>query len=162
MILELPLTLARHSGLLAGVEENGRWYIILTVLTLLNTVNFVCTIGMFMVQNANSLDDFTNAFGAFSNMTVNLLKTLMFLATNQSLKRILENLNPIALDTSRSNFSFSASADRATDSYVKKFLIVVYFAVFGITAAPLLAMGIEYVNKGEVITNRYELPFKSS
>ena len=160
MILKTPRLLARWSGLLVGVEQNSRWYFVATVLTILNTANFVIPIGTFMVQNLDNLDDFTDAFGAFCNMTVNMLKTCMFLLENRNLKRILEHMEKFALNQSLSNYKHSCRAEAHGESHVKKFLVVVYLAVFGITSAPLLAMLIEYWKTGQVVDTRWNMPFK--
>lgn len=162
MLLEIPFALARSSGLLLRYEKHSRWYLLLTILIVLNTVNFIVPIGYFMILHLDSLDNFTNSFGAFSNMVVNVLKTLMFLSANENLAMMMNNLESITADKNRSNYAVSAIANHKTDEYTKKFLVVVYISVFGITFAPLLAMALEYYNTGDLVKTSKELPFKSA
>lgn len=161
MILKLPLTLARFSGLLINFERRSRWFYLITILTILNTANFVMGIAHFMLKHLDNFDYFTNSFGAFSNMLVNILKTCMFLSTNEKLRIMMRKLEGLALDDRRSNYAFSSEADRLTDSYTKKFLVIVYISVFGITFAPLMAVAWEYFTTGQVVDTNWALPFKS-
>lgn len=161
MILSLEFGLARSSGLLINYENQSRWYLVLTILNISNTANFVLVIGHFMVGNLGNLDYFTNSFGAFSNVIVNLLKTCMFLAANQKLKLMMDKLERLAVDKNRSSYDTSLIADQKSKDYTRKYLLVVYLAVFGISLSPLLAMVEEYVKTGQVVQTRWNLPFKS-
>lgn len=162
MILEFPLSLARFSGLLINYETSSKWIYLIIFLTLLNLANFVFGIGYFTLEHLDSLDYFTNSFGAFSNMLVNLLKTCMFLARNRKFRQMMNRLEGFALDQKRSNFPLSLMAERKTECNTKKYLMVVYISVLGITMSPLLAMVSEYLSTGQVVDKRYELPFKTA
>lgn len=161
MILKLPLTLARYSGLLT-YEYQSRWYLLLTVAFVTNIINIVVPIGYFMILHLDNLDYFTNSLGAFSNFFVNLSKACMFLSATKNFSSMIKNLKSIAEDRTRSNYDLSTDADRKTEVYGKIFLVVIYVAVFGITVAPLLAMVVEYLTTGAVVDTRWELPFKSA
>lgn len=161
-VLKLPLQLAQYSGLLTRFQPQHPLYPLLTLAIVLNTVNFVLPIGLFMVQHFHDFDQFTQSFGPLSNMVVNLCKTCMFLVTTSDLRQMYDSLGAVATDKSRSNFKFSRTAEQHMEDYMKKFLVVVYLAVGGITWAPLLVQLLEYKSSGVVVQNRWNLPFKSS
>lgn len=161
MFLKLPFTLARSSGLLVNYERSNPILWLITLYTILNTAHFVVGIGSFLILNLNNFDYFTNSFGGFSNMMVNLTKTCMFIAANHNLKTIMGKLDSFTIMKGRTNAHQLALADQQTEMYTKKFLIVVYIAVIGITFSPILAMFFEYLKTGQVVENRWDLPFKS-
>ena len=162
MLLKLAMALTRYTGVLVNYEEHSPCYLLLTTFTFLNMLNFVYPIGHFMVEHLDSLDFFTNSFGAFCSMTTNLLKTAMFLSTNRTLKGMMCKLTVLTQDKRRSNYELSKEADRQAEAYLKKFMVVIYFSVVGITMSPILAMLMEYILTGHVVDTRWELPFKST
>lgn len=151
--------IANLSGILLSFNKLSPYYKMRTLISWSSVFNMVFHTGYFYYRNLDDFDQSTLVIGPLTNILMQLIKVNIILIQNDNLVNLYEKLERICANPNNSNYKNTTKIEKYLELFVRIYLGFVAFVCVAISTNPLLVQLIEYLNTGNVVKYRFELPF---